>query len=467
MRDWMKRSRWLSRGGAVCALSVAMVTAGCGDDKDDKPVAKADATSDASADAGGSTDATTGSDAKDTNTNPDTAGTDATIDAAGTDVSGDVSPDSKEDASDVSGTDATPGPDTVPDVTPQPDVVPDTTPGPDTVPDVPPSPDSTPDVPPSPDVVQDTTPPLDTTPVPDVAQPDVVPDTTGQGGANFEKSYAVVSDDVNVSSPFAVAYDNTDFSIYLTAVDATGISLFKMSVLPAPTKPGIKKIATSGIAFVAPLGLALTDDGLTLFVADPAAGPTDGGSVLAVDSVGTIKVVQGTQGSWPRAVAVVGGKLYYSGTDLNGEATVWSIAQGGGTPTIVVQGKGLKDPSGLAVAADGTVYIADSTGGTGLSSAVFAFSGGALTKLADNLRIGFPGGIDLSQNEKALAVSGFAKAGHGAVHRIDLVSKALTTFTAGLTGVTEPAGLSRSTKGDTFVLADASAKVATVHILSK
>ncbi|HVY46542.1 MAG TPA: hypothetical protein VHB21_11715, partial [Minicystis sp.] len=253
----------------------------------------------------------------------------------------------------------------------------------------------------------------------------------GAGGGGQGSGKIKTAKLVTAGVAFDAALSDDGSVVYFTGVTSKGAG----AVFSVPVSGGQPNVVTQ-TGLVAPLGLALSTDQKTLFVADPAAETPkeDGGSIFSVQAEGGApSALAGTSGAVPRALDVVdeGNKtfVYFSG-NVMGAPGVFKVGATGGAIDDVASGAPFRDPAGLAVARDGTVYVVDTVGGSRTDATVLAVSSkGHTTTLLNHADVGYPAGVALSQDEKALLVSGLRDAyGHAAVLRVDLASHEVTTF---------------------------------------
>jgi sugar lactone lactonase YvrE len=266
--------------------------------------------------------------------------------------------------------------------------------------------------------------------------------------------------------------------IYLIAssktVEADGLgarrdaAIYKVSASGGP----ITKLH-QGEPLVAPFGVTISEDGQTLFVADPAAATSDersDGAVFTMSvSGGPPGILPGTERLSPGGVEVMGSTLYITGRK-EGQAGLFTMGLGGGTVTTVAAGDAFVDPTGVAVAASGDAYVVDSGStlhGAAMASVVKVFADGRTEVLVEGIAVGHPGGVALSANDKTLFVSGLdpAKA-TDVVFTVDLTTRAVGRFTQIIENFTESAGLHRARKTNVFAWADSHANgTGTVYVL--
>jgi hypothetical protein len=129
----------------------------------------------------------------------------------------------------------------------------------------------------------------------------------------------------------------------------------------------------------------------------------------------------------------------------------------------------MADPSGLAVAKDGTVYLADAIATETGHAQLLKISGGAVSTVIADMAVGYPAGVALSQDETVVLVSALdASSGTDIVIRYDLSASSSSTFNTGISSYSESAGLKRARNVDTFVWADSHANGGgTVYVINK
>lgn len=284
---------------------------------------------------------------------------------------------------------------------------------------------------------------------------------TPAGGSGFKNPYD--------STP-----DSTGKEIYFTAYD---VSTGAAGVFKVAASGGASTALASGEPLEDPLSIAISSDDKTLFVADYAAeldngsGPTAKGAIFTLSTDGgTPAALSGTAGYRPRGVEVAkqNGKdmLFFTGSDPKDptKAGVYSVSTSGGTPTALAVGAPFVDPSSVAIASNGDVFVSDSTSaGSHLAEVYRVPSGGAPELLATDLRVGQPAGVALSLDDETLLVSGLDPVTRAdVVFEIDLSTKEITTI-SGKVGATdlsknfEAAGVHRAKAAQIFSWADSKA----------
>jgi sugar lactone lactonase YvrE len=180
-------------------------------------------------------------------------------------------------------------------------------------------------------------------------------------------------------------------------------------------------------------------------------------------------VLEGTQAYRPGGLTVhkLDGseQIVFSGSEPErGVPGVFAIAPAGGATRTLASGDPLHEPSGVAVAEDGTVYVVDIADG---AAQVLRVQHGQLESVVSALGVGFPAGIALTRDDKTLLVSGIdPSTHHDVVHVIDLASGKVSQWTQGVGAFAEAAGLHRAHDRNVFAWADSQAdRSGTVYVL--
>ena len=271
-------------------------------------------------------------------------------------------------------------------------------------------------------------------------------------------------------------------TVYFTAVDTSknlAPGVFKVPADGSAMTPVAVHAGNSAPGdFAAPFGIAIGTDGKTLYVSDPGAtdatGKTDlAGVIFSLPTGGGAPMaITGTQGYETRSLDVVskggGDVVYFTGRDkaTSGVPGVFSVPAAGGTVTTIKTGAPFVDPSGIAVASNGVIYVADviANGGTGAKRAnvikIDTNNGNAATLFGPILRVGYPAGVALRHDEKTLLVSGLDDKGLDQVVVIDVgTMQPGTPIAMSINTLTDAAGLHRARSADVFALADSNAGV--------
>lgn len=303
----------------------------------------------------------------------------------------------------------------------------------------------------------------------DPMMPTPIPEPTG--------TFTVTSstgEDASFLRPLDTVPSLDGATFYFTAYNPTagqeGMGVFKV-----PAAGGAVTKLFSGAPLASPFGIALSSDGNILYIADSVAGhDPNKQDVASAGSLGRIykmptdggapQVVMGTEGYRPRGLELsrqgTDDLLYFTGQDpTSGAPGVYRVSTtaGGGT-VAVASGAPFGDPSGVAIASNGDIYVADSSTGDRSLAQVIKVSGGAATVLVSGIQAGFPAGIALTRSETLALVSGRnADNNSSQVYRVNLATKELTTLSSGVAGNTDPGGLHRARNADIFSWTDLAA----------
>jgi sugar lactone lactonase YvrE len=292
--------------------------------------------------------------------------------------------------------------------------------------------------------------------------------TGGTGGSHMASVNAAAA----AGTPFDATPNSTGKTLYFTANGVNGLGVYQApadgsnmgATAVYPTAPN-----DPNDPFIAPFGIAISSDDKTLFVADPGAGTADLGTIFVVPAGGgTPTALAGTDGTVPRGLDIVveGGKdqLYFTGSKITaGMPTltgVYSMPASGNSLGVVFMGPPFMDPSGIAVASNGDIYVIDTISSASNTAEVYVIPKGGMPQLVvSDLRTGYPAGAALSMDEKTLYVSGLnAATMTDRVVAIDVATKTATEQLAMEIGSNvEAGGLHRAKGADVFAWADLTA----------
>jgi DNA-binding beta-propeller fold protein YncE len=303
-----------------------------------------------------------------------------------------------------------------------------------------------------------------------------------QGSGNIKTATEAANDPSLFSQPFDAALSADGTVVYFTALDANG----EGAVFSVPAS-GSSAPTSVARGFVAPFGIAVSSDGRKLYVADVGAATSatvDAGKIFAVGAESGDKEELGAgESAIARSLEVLGEgsdeQIYFAGT-VGGNSGVFRIAgNGSGGVETVASGEDFRDPAGVAVARDGTVYVLDTVGGTyanDASTILVIDTDNKVSTLLNNIRVNYPAGIALSEDESALLVSSVLERGanpvpHAVVQRVDIASREVTKFPKNdetndtFVSLFEPGGMHRAKAADVYAWAIADARGGTVYVL--
>jgi hypothetical protein len=293
---------------------------------------------------------------------------------------------------------------------------------------------------------------------------------TGGVGGGMQANIAAAAEDI--ARPLDATPDPDGENIYFSALDPTkGAGIYKAGSGGAATS-----VVRAGDPYASPFGVSMGSDGKLLYVADLGAGEdlnndnvVDSGQIF-VQSVsgGDPSVLMGTVGTKPRGLEVVQEKgvdqVYFSGRDDKGLFGVFKIPATGGAPTAVSVGAPFVDPSGIAVATSGDVYVADAASATAFGAVIYKIAAGqnVAKELVVVPQIGYPAGIALDAENAQLLISALDPLKQtDVVIIVDLATGNLSTYTGDadtdISKFQESAGLHRAKNKNVFAWADSTA----------
>jgi len=185
-------------------------------------------------------------------------------------------------------------------------------------------------------------------------------------------------------------------TFYFTAIDdQREPALFSVS-----SEPGSQAVAlASGAPLDMPIGLVLSCDGETLFVAD---GGGDDGAVLSIPaSGGALTTLPASGLTRPGGLAMSSDckTIMVTGRTTESKPALFALTIDGADPRIVFSGEPLVSPTGVHIDNDGVSWVMDhlaqGKSGEGVLFAIPA-DGSAATEVVSDLRMGTPGGVSLT-----------------------------------------------------------------------
>jgi sugar lactone lactonase YvrE len=287
-----------------------------------------------------------------------------------------------------------------------------------------------------------------------------------------------VANDPNIETPVDATPSPDGKDVYFIASsklpDEDNIGVIQTAAIYKVSAAGgaITKLF-QGEPLVAPFNISISNDGQTLYIADVGAVTSEDRADGRVYSMGvgggSPSPLSGTDGLAPGGLDVMGDSLYITGRK-DGKAGVFKTGFAGGAVTPVAVGEAFSDPSGVAVARSGEIYVVDTGSAThsaAMASVVKVTPDGKTTVVMDGLSVGHPAGIALSNDEKTIFVSGFDSGkGTDVVFTIDAASRTVGRITDGIGEFNESAGLHRARNADVMAWADSRANgTGTVYVL--
>ena len=204
-----------------------------------------------------------------------------------------------------------------------------------------------------------------------------------------------------------------------------------------------------------PLGLVLSCDGKTLYIADIGG---DAGAVLTV----------GTSGGTPNALAVTGivrpgglamgpdcKTLFATGRTEDGMPALFKISVAGGTAMPVWIGEPLMSPTGLHVDDEGVAWVMDHRAvGEHGEGVLFAIpqDGSAANEVVSDLRMGTFGGVSLTAGGGTAVMPTIDADGHGQLTSVEIASGTMQQLAT--PELIDPSGLRTARNAGVFAVVD-------------
>ena len=239
---------------------------------------------------------------------------------------------------------------------------------------------------------------------------------------------------------------------FFTAYDATQTpTVFETSSAPGSTATAL----AAGEPLEAPIGLVMSCDGATVYVADMGA---DTGAVLSVPTAGGPPSDLGATNIVRPGGLAMGPDcktLYATGLTEDGAPALFSIPILGGAASIVWMGAPLVSPTGLHVDDEGVAWVMDhhAMGMTG-EGVLFAIpsDGSAATEVVSGLRMGTPGGVSLTAGGGTAVMPTLDQNGIAQLTSVDIASGEMTQLPA--PNLIDPTGLRTARSAGVFAVVD-------------
>jgi DNA-binding beta-propeller fold protein YncE len=241
-------------------------------------------------------------------------------------------------------------------------------------------------------------------------------------------------------------------TFYFAAYDTTGTAaIFMTAAQPNSTAMAL----ATGEPLEAPIGLVLSCDGKTLYVADMGG---DDGAVLSLAIGGGTPADLGVTGVIRPGGLAMGPDcktLYVTGRTADGMPALFSVATTGGAATVVWMGMPLVSPTGLHVDHEGVAWVMDHlAAGKDGEGVLFAIpsDGSKADEVISDLRMGTPGGVSLTAGGGTAVMPTRDHDGNAQLTSVDIATGEMKQLPA--TDMIDPAGLRTARKAGVFALVD-------------
>lgn len=259
-----------------------------------------------------------------------------------------------------------------------------------------------------------------------------------------------------VGHPLAAAVASDAQTLYVVGFDASGQVGLGIGTISSP----LPAIPMSGAAISFPIGIAVSSDGKTLLLADIGAAGVDGnGGVYKATPSGDLTAITNGELRRPTAVAFSSDEksVYVTAVDTSDDQPgVFKLSLNGGSAELLYKGPPLTNPSGMAVANDGSLYVADSTSVGAQTGNIYRIQSNRAIQINKKpLSLGYPAGLAAAGNQSIdlLYVSQPA-VGADWLFRLSPEGTSTPVTIDGITAPTDATTLVRAPKADAWVLVD-------------
>jgi DNA-binding beta-propeller fold protein YncE len=231
-------------------------------------------------------------------------------------------------------------------------------------------------------------------------------------------------------------------------------TLFQVASAPDSTPTAL----ATGDPLEAPIGLVMSCDGKTLFVAD--MGGEDGAILTADVSAGAPTALAVTGIVRPGGIAMGPDctSLFATGLASDGTPALFQVPIAGGAARVVYQGAPLISPTGLHVDSQGVAWVMDhhaqGPDGEGVLFAIPS-DGSKASVVVSGLRMGTPGGVSLTAGGGTAVMPTRDADGNAQLTSVDIATGTITQLPA--PGMADPAGLRSARKAGVFAVVDSEA----------
>jgi DNA-binding beta-propeller fold protein YncE len=277
------------------------------------------------------------------------------------------------------------------------------------------------------------------------------------------------SDDLTTEPPSSVTKVATGgFSSPTDAVSSPDGKTFYFAARDEMNEPAIFSVASapgstpeaiaSGTPLDAPIGLVMSCDGKTLYIADMGS---ELGAVLKMPTQagGTVEDLGASGMAAPGGLAMAKDckTIYATGrTADTREPALFSLAtSGGAAANLVYKGEPLVAPSGLHIDNDYVSWVMDNRAhGASGEGVLFAIprDGSAANEVASGIRMGTPGGVSLTAGGGTAVMPSRDESGNAQLTSVNIKTGEMVQTSA--PGMIDPAGLRTARKANVFAVVD-------------
>ncbi len=268
------------------------------------------------------------------------------------------------------------------------------------------------DVPTPPD-----SPPVDAQPdaPPADAQPDAPADVPADGSMPSMSTRVIVNCGTACSRPLDAIPNSMGTAVFFTAFTPTGEpAVFRATIPAAGAPPATPTVVAMSNGLEFPVGITLSNDDNTLYVADQSAdrGMDPGlGAIFSLPASGGTPAVLnvGTELVQPASITIStdGNDLLIAGqqrNDMGQQRALFRVPRAGGAAMVLTNN--LVDPSGVSQGPMGNIIVHDTRRGGARSATAVTVGASSVTDFAGNLVANYPAGLAFATDSRSALFSG-------------------------------------------------------------
>jgi len=231
------------------------------------------------------------------------------------------------------------------------------------------------------------------------------------------------------------------------------------AIFRTSSEPGsVAELLAVGAPLASPMGLVLSCDGATLYIADLAASSGESrGAVLSVPTAGGAVTELGGGIDRPAGLAMDSNckTLHVTGRSAEGLPGLFTLSTDGGTASAIYTGEPLVSPTGLHVDTDGVAWVMDhraaGAAGEGVLWAI-PRDGSRADEVASDLRMGTPGGVSLTAGGGTAVMPTRDRDGNAQLTTVNIATG--ETLQLAAPDMIDPAGLRTARQAGVFAVVD-------------